>query len=142
MLAGQIWRDRSWWLAEVAAAGIHTQGRSRRDVRSMIADALESIIHHRGFKVSVSEVGRTADGRIDVLVEANQASRLAAYVLRYQRSKHGISLARAARAIGQSSKTAVARYEQARTMPTIDKFAELLRAVAPDLALTIAERRR
>ena len=142
MLRGQIRRSGRWWSADVPAAGVFTQGRSRKDARAMIADALESIIDRRGFKVRVGELGPAANGAIDVIVEASEPSRLASYVLRYQREKHGISLARAARAIGQTSKTAYARYEQGHVVPTLDKFAELLGAVAPELALTIAERRR
>jgi hypothetical protein len=142
MLRGKIWRDGKWWAAEVPIAGVHTQGRSRRDARAMIADAVEAIINRRGFAVTVTDLGIGSDGKVDIVVEASESSRLAAYVLRYQRQVHGISLAQAARAIGQSSKTSYARYEQGEAVPTIDKFAELLSAVAPELMLTIGERRK
>ena len=91
MLRGQIRRSGRWWTADVPAAGVYTQGRTRKDARAMIADALESIIDHRGFKVRVGELGAAPDGAIDVIIEASKPSRLAAYVLRYQREKHGIS---------------------------------------------------
>ena len=74
MLKGQIWRDGSSWLAEVSAAGVHTEARSRKGARLMIADAFEAIIHHRGFKVTVSELGPAPNGRIEVLVEGKSES--------------------------------------------------------------------
>ena len=37
----------------------------------------------------------------------------------------------------KSSRNAYARYEQGRTVPTIQKFTELLKAVNPDVALVV-----
>jgi transcriptional regulator with XRE-family HTH domain len=52
-------------------------------------------------------------------------------MLRRQREKHGLSLAEVARRLGARSKTAYARYEQGRSVPTVEKLFELLAAVAP-----------
>lgn len=141
MLTGAIWREGKWWAAEVPAAGVHTQGTSREDAAAMIADALEAMIGRDGFEVRVADEGVGADGKVRVVVSASEPGALAAYVLKYQREAHGLSLSQVAKALGQSSKTAYARYEHGEVVPTIDKFSQLLAAVAPELMLTIGERK-
>jgi transcriptional regulator with XRE-family HTH domain len=42
-----------------------------------------------------------------------------------------VSLSEVARRLGSRSKTAYARYEQGRSVPTVEKLFELLAAVAP-----------
>lgn len=138
MLIGKLSKESgTWWAAEAPVAGVYTQGRSRRDAAAMLADAFESLINRPGFKVTVVDEG---DGE-QVLIEANEPAALAAYVLKYQREVHGLSLAQAARALGASSRNAYARYEQGTSVPTLDKFAELLRAVAPEVTLIIGTRK-
>jgi predicted transcriptional regulator len=137
MLTGRIQKEEGvWWSAESPIAGVHTQGRSRKDAMAMLADAFESLVNRPGFKVAVTEHGPGGE----VLVETNEPAALAAYVLRYQRETHGLSLADVAKKLGSSSKNAYARYERGTSTPTIDKFAELLHAVAPELAVVIDTR--
>ena len=137
MLIGRLFRDAGvWWAAEAPVAGVFTQGRSRRDAAAMLADAFESLINRPGFKVTVID-----DGADQVLIEANEPAALAAYVLKYQREVHGLTLAQVARSLGASSRNAYARYEQGASVPTLDKFAELLRAVAPEVTLMIGTRK-
>jgi hypothetical protein len=136
MIKGRIFKSGAWWAAEAPDAGVFTQGRSRADAKAMLADAFESLINRPGFKVTVADFG---DGD-DVLVEANEAAPLAAYVLKHQREIHGLSLANVAEALGASSRTAYSRYEQGASVPTLDKFQELLRAVAPDMTVIFVPR--
>ena len=60
---------------------------------------------------------------------------LIALLLRRQREKRGISLAEAAQLLEQKSRNAYARYEQGRTVPTVEKLEMLLKAIAPDQEL-------
>jgi DNA-binding XRE family transcriptional regulator len=140
MLIGRIAKAQgSLWSAEVAAIGAFTQGTSRKDAASMLAEVIELMIDRPGFKVTVTEVGEDS-GAVAVLVDATEPSLLAAQVLKYQREVHGLSLADVARLLGASSRNAYASYEQGRTEPTLGKFRELLMAVAPDMALTVGPR--
>jgi transcriptional regulator with XRE-family HTH domain len=41
-------------------------------------------------------------------------------------------LAQAAERLGQRSRNAYARYEQGKSMPTVEKLEQLLSAIAPD----------
>jgi transcriptional regulator with XRE-family HTH domain len=61
-------------------------------------------------------------------------------MLRRQREKHGLSLAEVARRLGARSKTAYARYEQGRSVPSVEKLFELLAAVSPSRDFVLRER--
>jgi predicted transcriptional regulator len=138
MLIGRLSKATgTWWAAEAPVAGVYTQGRSRKNAAAMLADAFESLINRPGFEVRVIDEG----GGDQVLIEANEPAALAAHVLKYQREVHGLSLAQAAKALGVSSRNAYARYEQGESVPTLDKFTELLRAVAPEITLIIGTRK-
>ena len=138
MLRGRIFKDSDtgkWWAAEAPTVGVYTQGTSRKDAFEMLADAVESGVNRKGFKVTVSEAGGE-----DVVIEASDPAALALYVLKVQRSHHGLSLADVAEKLGANSRNAYARYEQGGTVPTITKFVELLAVVAPDLVLKLEPR--
>jgi DNA-binding XRE family transcriptional regulator len=138
MLVGRIAKEEGpWWSAEVAAIGAFTQGRSRKDAAAMLADLIETMVDRPGFKVTVSFLGDNGG----VVVEANEPARLAAQVLKYQREVHRLSLADVAKLLGATSRNAYARYEQGQVVPSIDKLYELLRVVAPEMALVLAERK-
>jgi DNA-binding XRE family transcriptional regulator len=141
MLLGRIAKEEgSLWSAEVEAIGAFTQGRSRAEAFEMLADLIETMVERPGFRAKVTELGRGSDGSIQVLVDANEPALLAAQVLKYQREVHGLSLADVAKLLGASSRNAYASYEQGRTEPTLSKYRELLRAVAPEMALIVGPR--
>jgi hypothetical protein len=136
MITGRIWKNVAWWLAESLIADVMTQGKSRSEARAMLADAIESLVDLDTFEVTVKDDG--VDGA--VTIEASDPGALAALVLKRQRHASGLSLADVAKKLGQTSRNAYARYEQGRAVPTLDKFEQLLRVVAPDIGVTIAAR--
>lgn len=137
LIEGRIWKDGTWWLAQSEIADVMTQGKTRTEAAMMLADAIESLVDRKGFKLTVRDVDREAG---TVTIEANEPSVLAALVLRRQREAHGLSLAQVVERLGQTSKTAYARYEQGEVLPSIEKFDELLRAVSPNAAIVIGTR--
>jgi len=58
-------------------------------------------------------------------------------LLRRQRQALGLSLRDVAERMGMKSRNAYARYEQGRAVPTIQKFAELLKAVNPKVEIVV-----
>jgi hypothetical protein len=138
MIAGRLWKDGTWWLAESEIADVCTQGRSRKDAAAMLADAFETLIDRPSCKVTVTDYGRS-DG--ELTIEASEPGVLAAFVLQRLRQSSGKSLSEVAQAMGRASKNAYARYEQGRAVPTIEMFDELLRAVSVDATLIIGPRR-
>ncbi len=135
MIAGRIWKDGAWWLAESDVADVMTQGKTRSEAGMMLADAIESLVDRKGFKVTV----RDADSG-NVLIEASDSAVLAAFVLKRQREAHGLSLADVAERLGEPSKTSYSRYERGKVTPSVLRFQELLKAVSPETTLVIAKR--
>lgn len=133
-MTGKIWKDGKDWLAECEVADVMTQGTTRVDACMMLQDAIESLVNREGFKVTV-RYANDAEG--DVVIEASDPAALAALVLKRQRIAHGLSLADVAEKLGQASKTAYARYELGQVVPSLEKFDELLAAVAPEFGVTI-----
>ena len=124
---GRLVKGRKFWLVEIPAFDAMTQGRSRREAMAMAEDLLESLANVRGFKATA-----LATGSNTFEIEGNKVNVLLALLLRRQRERHGLTLAEAARRLGQSSKNAYARYEQGRARPTVEKLEQLLKAIAPD----------
>jgi DNA-binding XRE family transcriptional regulator len=125
-LSGRIWKDGKFWLAEVPMLDAMTQGYSAREALRMIADLVETMADRKGLKIAVFPGPRGVSE-----IDSEDAATLVAVMLRRQREKHGVSLAEVARRLGARSKTAYARYEQGRSVPTVGKLFELLAAVAP-----------
>lgn len=121
---GRVWKDRGVWLVEIPALDVMTQGRTRREALEMIADAIEGFVDKRGFR-AVVHVG--SDDRIEV--GSADAAALTALLLRRRRQASGLTLAEVAARLGARSHNAYARYEQGRSIPTVEKLVELLSIV-------------
>lgn len=132
MFAGRIWKDGTWWLAEAPIFDVMTQARTRKAAHAMLADAIESHLDRPGFRVRVIDRGGDMIG-----IESDEVAALFAFALRRLRWAHGLSIADVAAALGESSKTGYARYEQGLTMPALDKAIALLEAVAPDAPVVL-----
>lgn len=129
-LLGRTWKDGKFWLAEVPLLDALTQGRTEREALRMVVDLVrtmgETVVGKGRLKVDLFP---GAHGAFEV--GCKDTAVLVAVMLRRQREKHGLSLAEVARRLGARSKTAYARYEQGRSVPTVEKLFELLTAVAP-----------
>ncbi len=62
-----------------------------------------------------------------------------ASLLRRQRMKHGLTLVEVSKRLGAKSFNTYARYEQGRSVPTIDKFSLLLSALSEDNGFVLTE---
>lgn len=124
---GRVFKNDRHWLAEVPALGAMTQGHSREDAYAMIKDLVETMAARDDFTVVVYPLD---DETFEL--GTDDVRTLTALFLRRQREKRGLTLAQAAERLQQTSRNAYARYEQGRTVPTVDKLEELLRAVAPE----------
>jgi DNA-binding transcriptional regulator YiaG len=131
---GTLLRNGRYWLAEVAVFDALTQGRTRTDALDMIGDWFETMLGSTSGSVRAIAVTRT-----EFELVAADAVGMISLLLRRQRQKSGLSLADAAARLGASSRNAYARYEQGRTVPTVAKLDELLKAVAPDRDLLVGQ---
>ncbi len=133
-LSGRVFKDGKFWIIEVPILGVVTQGYTRKEAYEMIADAIESLVNKKGFKVEVFpgkgeyfEIGST------------DLSTLTAFLLRRQRMKQGLTLMEVAKRLGAKSHNTYARYEQGKSVPTIEKFSKLLSALSPDNDFVLIE---
>lgn len=133
---GRVFKVGSQWAIEVPILGVVTQGRTKKEAYEMIADAIETLVFKKGFKVEVYP----GKGEYFEVSSKDQAA-LIAFLLRRQRLKQGFSLAEVAKRLGAKSHNAYARYEQGKSVPTIDQLNKLLSAVSPEKDFVIAESR-
>jgi DNA-binding transcriptional regulator YiaG len=131
---GRVFKDGRHWLAEVTVFDALTQGRTRADALDMMSDWFETMMGSTCGSVRTISVNRA-----EFEVATADAKAMISLLLRRQRQKSGLSLADAAARLGASSRNAYARYEQGRTVPTVAKLDELLKAVAPDRDLLVGQ---
>jgi predicted RNase H-like HicB family nuclease len=133
-LAGRVFKSGEYMAIEVPILGIVTQGRTKKEAFEMIADAIESLVNKEGFKLEVLP-GRNSYfevGSPDVAV-------LTAFLLRRHRIKHGLTLLDVKKRLGARSHNTYARYEQGKSVPTIEKFNQLLSAISPERDFVLTE---
>lgn len=133
---GKVFKAGKYWAIEIPILDIATQGRTKKEAYEMIADAVESLINKKGFEVRVFGT----NGRVFEIGASDQGA-LTALLLRRMRQKAGLSLEEVAARLGSKSPNSYARYEQGRSVPSVEKFTKLFSAVAPNKEFVIMESR-
>ena len=131
--AGRISKDGKFWLAEVPLFEAMTQGRTRKEAMAMLEDWFETMANQRGFAVNVVEQGD------EVQVVSKDTRTLIRFLLQRRREISGLSLAEVAIRLGAKSRNTYARYESGRSVPSLEKLDDLLRAVSPGKDFVIQE---
>jgi len=133
-LAGRVFKVGKFWVIEVPILSVVTQGYTKKEAYEMIADAIESLVNRKGFKVEVFP------GKAHYFeLGSPDLSTLTAFLLRRQRMKQGLTLVEVAKRLGAKSHNTYARYEQGKSIPTIEKFSKLLSALSPDNDFVLVE---
>lgn len=136
-LAGCVFRVGKNWAIEVPSLGVVTQGRTKKEAYGMIADAIESLVNKEGFKI---EVFPGKDSYFEI--GTPNVALLVAFLLRRQRLKRGLTLKEVSRRLGAKSHNTYARYEQGKSVPTIEKLGLLLSVLSPDNDFVLQESQR
>jgi environmental stress-induced protein Ves len=126
MFEGRIWKEGKHWLIESPMLDVMTQGRTRAHALAMLQEAIALLVDQKGFTVMVALNGE------GIVVSSSHTRTLIALALRRQRLKHGLSLSDVSKRLNQSSRNSYARYEQGRSVPSVEKLDELFRAVGTD----------
>ena len=135
-LSGRVHSAGRYWAIEIPILGVVTQGRSKREAYEMIADAVESLVNREGFSIQVYP------GSGDYFeIGASEQAALTALLLKRERLRAGLTLAQVAERLGIRSVNAYARYEQGRSVPTVQKLTELFSALAPNKDFVLSESR-
>jgi len=132
--AGRVFKIGRYWAVEVPILEVVSQGRTKKDALDMIADAVESLANKPGFKLDIFP----GTGEHFEVGSEDQAT-LIALLLKRARQRAGLSLAQVAQRLGATSINAYARYEQGRSIPTVQKLSQLFAAVTPHRDLVVVE---
>lgn len=132
--AGRVFRVGKYWAVEVPILDVVSQGRTKKDAFEMIADVVEFLVNKPGFKLDVFP----GTGEHFEVGSGDQAT-LTAFFLRRARQRAGLSLAQVAERLGATSINAYARYEQGRSVPTVQKLSQLFAAVTSRRDLVLVE---
>lgn len=136
MFNGKVWKEGRFWLVEVPALDVMTQGKSRKNALFMIQDAIEELVDEKGFRVKVTPT--TGD---EFIISANDLAPLVALMLKRQRARNGLSLSDMQKKLHTKSRNAYAQYEQGRSVPSIQKLVEFLGAMGERALLVCTHER-
>lgn len=130
-LEGLIWKDKKtkYWVAYVPLLEISTQGTSRKNALAMVEDAIQLEAETRGLRAH-AELMKRGGG---FTVRSNDPDALVAFMLRRQRTSHGLTVREVARRLKSNSPSAYAQYEQGKRTPSLGKLLALLQAIDPNL---------
>lgn len=132
--SGRIYKDGKFWLAEIPILDLMTQGRTKKEAYEMVADMLESLLNKKDFKVVVYKKSKES-----FEVGSKESKHMISLLLQRKREISGLSLSQVANLMDVSSRNTYARYEQGRSVPTVEKLHELLHAVCPNSDIVIEE---
>ena len=132
--SGKIYKDGKFWLAEIPILDLMTQGRTKREAYEMVADMLDTMVNQKDFEITVFK------GKKDTFeVGSSDAKYFVRLLLQRKRELSGLSLSQVAIRLGMSSRNTYARYEQGKSVPSVEKLNDLLRAVCPETDIVIGE---
>ena len=132
--SGNIYKDGKFWLAEIPILDLMTQGRTKREAYEMVADILDTMVNQKDFEITVFK------GKKDTFeVGSSDAKYFVRLLLQRKRELSGLSLSQVASRLGMSSRNTYARYEQGKSVPSVEKLNDLLRAVCPETDIVIGE---
>ena len=132
--SGKIYKDGKFWLAEIPILDLMTQGRTKREAYEMVADMLDTMVNQKDFEITVFK------GKKDTFeVGSSDAKYFVCLLLQRKRELSGLSLSQVASRLGMSSRNTYARYEQGKSVPSVEKLNDLLRAVCPETDIVIGE---
>ena len=132
--SGKIYKDGKFWLAEIPILDLMTQGRTKREAYEMVADMLDTMVNQKDFEITVFK------GKKDAFeVGSSDAKYFVRLLLQRKRELSGLSLSQVASRLGMSSRNTYARYEQGKSVPSVEKLNDLLRAVCPETDIVIGE---
>ena len=132
--SGKIYKDGKFWLAEIPILDLMTQGRTKKEAYVMVADMLETMVNKEDFKINVFK-GKNDTFEVGTL----DSKHLVSLLLQRKRELSGLSLSQVASRLGMSSRNTYARYEQGKSVPSIEKLNDLLQAVCPNADIVIGE---
>jgi predicted RNase H-like HicB family nuclease len=132
--SGKIYKDGKYWLAEIPILDLMTQGRTKKEAYEMVVDMLETMVNKEGFSIDLYKGAKDS-----FEVGSSEPKHMVSLLLQRKREISGLSLSQVSSRLGTKSRNAYARYEQGRSIPSVEKLHELLHAVCPETDIVISE---
>ena len=133
---GKAFKNGKFWLADIPFPELMTQGRTKKELLLMVEDLFVTLADKKGFEVNVK---CTKDGILEIGSNDNKV--MIGLLLKRKRQLNSLTIQQVAERLGSTSKNAYARYEQGKTLPSIDKLQDLLNATGPFSDLVISQAR-
>jgi len=130
---GKVWKDGKFWLVEVPALNVMTQGKTKKECLEIAEAAVLGLIEcyfkseiDEDFSISIDDQQNGVIG-----ITSSNTKLLLALSLKRQRKKSGSTVREASERLGSKSLNAYAQYEKGRTSISLDKYEALLIAANP-----------
>ena len=132
--SGKLYKDGKFWLAEIPILDLMTQGMTKKEAYEMVADMLETMVNKEGFNVRIYK-GKNNTFEIG----SAESKYMISLLLQRKREISGLSLSQIDRRLGMSSHNSYSRYEEGKSIPSLEKLNDFLNAVSPDSDIVISE---
>ena len=124
MFKGRYWKEGRFWVIEVPALDVITQGTTKTDALDMIVDAVESLVNIKGFKAIAKEMGKR-----EFSITSSPITPLMALFFKRQRLKRGLTIEDMRQRLHTKSRNEYYQYEQGKSAPGIEKILKILKAL-------------
>ena len=138
-LVGKVWKDGKFWIVEVPAIDVCTQGRTKKDALMMIQEAILELMAEyfpindiKNIKLEVFNIEKNAIG-----IKASNNSLIVSFSLIRQREQSQSTVREVAGRLGFSSPNAYAQYERGNMCIGLDQYERLLQAANPTRPLSL-----
>ena len=131
---GKAFKNGRFWLADIPFLELMTQGRTKKELLLMVEDLFITLADKTGFEVYVK---CSRDGILEIGSNDNKV--MVGLLLKRKRHLNNLTVQEVAERLGSTSKNAYARYEQGKTLPSITKLQELLKATGSVSDLVISQ---
>jgi DNA-binding transcriptional regulator YiaG len=132
--SGKVYKDGKYWLAEIPILDLMTQGRTKKEAYEMVVDMLKTMVNKGGFDIVLYKTEKD-----NFEVGSSESKHMITLLLQRKREISGLSLSQVSHRLGTKSRNSYARYEQGRSVPSVEKLNELLHAVCPGTDIVINE---
>lgn len=132
-LEGKVWKEGKFWLVEVPAIDVCTQGRTRKEALLMIRDAIVELmtVYFQASEIENVKL-QIIDYKKDVFgVKGTNNNVMLSFSLIRQRELSKSTVREVAERLGSRSPNSYAQYEKGRMSVSVDQYERLLQAANP-----------
>ena len=138
-MQGKVWRKKNWYVVEIPALDLMTQGKNKDDALYMINDALSLHLEELGVKGFDPDGSCWVDkdhGNFSVAVPWSK--KVVGFMMQRLRDRTNLSQRDLAKKLGYSSHNSIAAYETGKIQPTLEKFSEIMSGLGVNVSIGIS----